>query len=132
MLHKLLNFKKHLDVTGTFERDIYSSLGGEYSYRLLIYVTYKKMPIGKFSIRCHKLVYMIKSDLRNQLNKIELENRQPDFWIMLGCLPTKDVKKIEASYRKMCMVYHPDHGGNTDIFNMLTKSKEKALEFANK
>lgn len=62
--------------------------------------------------------------------KSQLETKQPptvDIWHILGCLPTKDPKVVQAAFRKMSLVYHPDQGGNTQIFGMLVEARDLAL-----
>lgn len=48
-------------------------------------------------------------------------------WHVLGTMPTTDTAQIEKAYRRMAMVYHPDHGGTSTTFQQLTMAKEKAL-----
>lgn len=52
---------------------------------------------------------------------------QSSIWHVLGCMPTTDRTVVEKSFRKMAMVYHPDHGGTSGAFLTLTQAKEKAL-----
>lgn len=54
-------------------------------------------------------------------------NNQSSIWHVLGIMPTNDRDKIEKAFRKMSMVYHPDHGGTSTAFNTLVKAKEKAI-----
>lgn len=52
---------------------------------------------------------------------------QSSIWHVLGCMPTTDRTIVERSFKKMAMVYHPDHGGSSAAFVTLQKAKEKAL-----
>lgn len=48
-------------------------------------------------------------------------------WYVLGCMPTTDRSVVEKAYRKMAMIYHPDHGGDSKAFQTLFAAKAKAL-----
>jgi len=53
--------------------------------------------------------------------------QQSSIWHVLGCMPTTDRNVVEKAFRRMAMVYHPDHGGTSKTFQALTDAKEKAL-----
>lgn len=59
------------------------------------------------------------------------KTEQSSIWHVLGCMPTTDRTVIERSFKKMAMVYHPDHGGSSVAFITLQKAKEKALAKCN-
>lgn len=59
------------------------------------------------------------------------DKQQSSIWHVLGCMPTTDKTKIESAFRKMAMVYHPDHGGSSTAFQTLVAAKEKALAKCN-
>ena len=64
-------------------------------------------------------------------NLLESENARlrnsENIWHILGMMPSTDATKIEAAYRRMAKIYHPDHGGTAKAFQLLTKAKEAAL-----
>lgn len=49
-------------------------------------------------------------------------------WHVLGCMPTTDKSKVQAAFKKMALVYHPDHGGSSQAFQILVNARDKALE----
>lgn len=53
---------------------------------------------------------------------------QSSIWHVLGMMPTNDKQKVLTAYRKMAMIYHPDHGGSSEAFQILNNAKDKALE----
>lgn len=52
---------------------------------------------------------------------------QSSIWHVLGMMPTTDKSKVLAAYRRMAMVYHPDHGGDSKAFQTLSDARDKAL-----
>lgn len=65
--------------------------------------------------------------LNQSLQQEEKVVYRSSIWHVLGLMPTKDKTKIEQAYRKMAMVYHPDHGGSSEAFNILQDARKKAL-----
>lgn len=64
--------------------------------------------------------------------KIRLQNKITvaaplDHWTMLGIEPTKDCEKVEAAFKRIAKVYHPDMGGTAKAFQALQEAKNKAL-----
>ena len=53
---------------------------------------------------------------------------QSSIWHVLGMMPTNDKQKVLTAYRKMAMIYHPDHGGSSEAFQTLNNARDKALE----
>lgn len=49
----------------------------------------------------------------------------------LGILPTNNRKLIQAAYRILSQLHHPDTGGNATDFKLLTEAYEWALSRAN-
>jgi DnaJ-class molecular chaperone len=37
--------------------------------------------------------------------------------------------ELKKQYRKLCLKYHPDKGGNTEIFQAINREYKEALEF---
>lgn len=60
-------------------------------------------------------------------NQKKSTKTQSSIWHVLGCMPTTDRSTVERAFRRMAMVYHPDHGGTASAFQTLTEAKEKAL-----
>lgn len=56
---------------------------------------------------------------------------QSSIWHVLGIMPTTDRANVIAAYRKMALVYHPDHGGTSESFQTLNNAKDKALAKCN-
>lgn len=90
------------------------------------------LPIGRISAY-HNAVYdlMAQHQLKlkgmEKLLKASTVKTQSSIWHVLGCMPTTNRSVVEKAFRKMAMVYHPDHGGTSGAFLTLTQAKEKAL-----
>jgi hypothetical protein len=44
--------------------------------------------------------------------------------------PSPTVEEIETAYRRLVSPYHPDRGGDAEVFRALTKHKEAAIAYA--
>ena len=53
---------------------------------------------------------------------------------VLGCKPTDDLSVIKKAYHKLCIKYHPDNAGDSDMFDKVNKAwnqiQEGEKEFA--
>lgn len=70
----------------------------------------------------------ISSYLPRNERVVEKVVTQSSIWHVLGMMPTDDKQKVLTAYRKMAMIYHPDHGGSSEAFQILNNAKDKALE----
>lgn len=52
---------------------------------------------------------------------------QSSIWHVLGMMPSKKRADVLKAFKRMALVYHPDHGGTSETFQALTAAKEKAL-----
>ena len=62
--------------------------------------------------------------------KILLQKTQSNtvsIYYILGMTPSTNIEDVKKAYRRMVMVYHPDHGGTVELFNNLVQAKDKAL-----
>jgi DnaJ-domain-containing protein 1 len=53
-----------------------------------------------------------------------------DWWVVLGVPPTADAVTIDAAFRRLARIYHPDTGGSTanhDTMAKLTEARAAAL-----
>lgn len=48
-------------------------------------------------------------------------------WDVLGIAPDADRKHIEAAYRNLARVHHPDAAGNEHMFKLVTEAYQQAL-----
>lgn len=51
-----------------------------------------------------------------------------DPWEVLGLTRTATVSEVKSAYRKLSKQYHPDAGGNGDMFQKITKARDTILE----
>lgn len=63
----------------------------------------------------------------SMISKYLPKQNQSSIWHVLGMMPTNDRQKVLTAYKKMAMIYHPDHGGTSDSFRTLIDAKDKAL-----
>ena len=54
-----------------------------------------------------------------------------DPWKVLKLKPTKDKQLISHAWRKLASQYHPDHGGDPELFKLLRAAYEQALAKSN-
>jgi len=50
-----------------------------------------------------------------------------DPWKVLKLKPTRDKQAISHAWRKLASQYHPDHGGDPELFKLLRAAYEQAL-----
>lgn len=80
-----------------------------------------------------KVLYLDLKKISSHLPKKEVvvertvTKTQSSIWHVLGMMPTTDKQKVLTAYRKMAMIYHPDHGGSSEAFQTLNDAKDKAL-----
>jgi hypothetical protein len=60
------------------------------------------------------------------------ETKVSNCWHVLGIMPSANRDKVSAAYKKMAMVYHPDHGGSSASFILLGKCRDSAYTFCEK
>ena len=84
---------------------------------------------GETQERFLKLEY-VSQHLPKQKQVVEkiVTKTQSSIWHVLGMMPTNDKQKVLTAYRKMAMIYHPDHGGSSEAFQTLNNARDKALE----
>jgi hypothetical protein len=59
---------------------------------------------------------------------VEKVKTQASIWHVLAIMPTTDESKVVTAYKKMALVYHPDHGGSNEAFQALIAARDKALQ----
>lgn len=64
---------------------------------------------------------------RTKVTEKVVEKQVSSIWHVLGCMPTKDKSQIEAAFKRMAKVYHPDCGGSSKAFQILTEARDKSL-----
>lgn len=52
-----------------------------------------------------------------------------DAFIKLGLTSSATVEEVKESYRTLALQYHPDKGGNSDLFIAITEAKNKCLMY---
>lgn len=65
---------------------------------------------------------------KNQKNTISLLKSHFD---KLGIEMTKDISIIKSQYRKLCLIHHPDKGGDKNMFISITESYNYILQHIN-
>lgn len=68
------------------------------------------------------------NEYKNQKNTISLLKFHFD---KLGIEITKDISIIKTQYRKLCLIHHPDKGGDKDLFISITNSYNYILQHIN-
>lgn len=60
-----------------------------------------------------------------------LNRRVPDnsWFSILGISPTSNKDEILDAYRRLAKVYHPDKGGNGEMFIKITEAKNRCLSY---
>lgn len=84
-----------------------------------------------------KILYLDINKISNFLPKQKqvvekiVTKTQSSIWHVLGMMPTNDKQKVLTAYRKMAMIYHPDHGGSSEAFQTLNDAKDNAIAKCN-
>jgi hypothetical protein len=70
------------------------------------------------------------ADFMNDLIKRMFEQRIPhDAFTTLGLDHTASIELVKDTYRTLSLKYHPDKGGNNDMFIAITEAKNKCLMY---
>lgn len=59
------------------------------------------------------------------------QSNLPECFAFLQFSELPSQEELEKRYRALAKAYHPDAGGNTEMFNKLTKAKEDAERYLN-
>ena len=55
------------------------------------------------------------------------EVAKSSIWHVLAIMPTTNKQTVNTAFKKMSFVYHPDHGGSAEAFQVLKEARDKAL-----
>ena len=55
-------------------------------------------------------------------NETVSNSKEYDPYQILGIPENSDIIEIKKSYKELCMVHHPDKGGNEELFSIINKA----------
>jgi len=63
----------------------------------------------------------------NYTNNYSNINPLQIYWNILQLIPPKTLQEIKQQYHKLCKIYHPDKGGDSEKFIKLKNSYDKLI-----